>query len=172
MSGPEPDRADFEEFVRARRSALLRTAYLLTGDHADAEDLLQRALVKAVPHWSRLRDQPEPYVRRILTRESISRWRRRRWREVSTDRPPEPPGRLDPGQDGWAERDEVRRALAGLSPRQRAVLVLRYYEDLTERETAEALGLAVGTVKSHHRDALTTLRRTLVLTDDEALPPR
>ena len=91
MSGSESDRLDFEEFVRARRAALLRTAYLLTGNHADAEDLLQRALVKAVPHWSRLRDQPEPYVRRILTRESISRWRRRRWREVSTDQPPEPP---------------------------------------------------------------------------------
>ena len=172
MSGSESDRLDFEEFVRARRPALLRTAYLLTGNHADAEDLLQRALVKAVPHWSRLRDQPEPYVRRILTRESISRWRRRRWREVSTDQPPEPPAQPDPGHEGWAERDEVRGALAGLSPRQRAVLVLRYYEDLTERETAEALGVAVGTVKSHHRDALTVLRRTLVLTDDEALPPR
>ncbi len=176
----DADLAEFEEFVRARRGALLRTAYLLTGQHADAEDLVQRALVKAVPHWRRIRDQPEPYVRRIMSRESISRWRRRRWREISTGELPEPrPGRApahDPGREGWAERwaerDEVRRALATLSPRQRAVLVLRYFEDLTERETAEALDLAVGTVKSHARDGLAALRRTLALADEETLLQR
>ena len=72
--------ASFEEYVAARRPALLRTAYLLTGSHADAEDLVQTALVKVVPHWRRIADRPEPYVRQVLARESVSRWRRRRWR--------------------------------------------------------------------------------------------
>ncbi|MFC6345446.1 sigma factor, partial [Nocardioides hankookensis] len=85
MSGPDA----FEEYVAARRGALLRTAYLLTGTHEDAEDLVQVALVKAVPHWKRIADHPEPYVRKILARESVSRWRRRRWREVHTDRVPD-----------------------------------------------------------------------------------
>src|SRR5690606_29821546 len=82
--GGSEDRAGFEDFVAARRPALLRTAYLMTGSHEDAEDLVQVALVKAVPHWRRIRDRPEPYVRRILARESVSRWRRRRWREVAS----------------------------------------------------------------------------------------
>ena len=77
-----PEADDFAEFVAARSGALLRTAYLLTGDHHDAEDLVQTALIKVVPRWGRLRE-PEPYVRRVLVNESISRWRRRRWRETS-----------------------------------------------------------------------------------------
>ena len=152
MSHPE-DPAGFEEFVAARRIALLRSAYLLTGDHDDAEDLVQVALVKAVPQWHRIADRPEPYVRRILARESISRWRRRRWREVSTDRLPE---RVDATSD--RHDADLREALRGLAPRQRAVIVLRYYEDLTERQTAEALGISVGTVKSQARDGLARLR--------------
>jgi RNA polymerase sigma-70 factor (sigma-E family) len=154
------DQAGFEEYVVARRRALLRTAYLLTGDHADAEDLVQTALIKAVPHWRRIADDPEPYVRRILARESISRWRRRRWREVSTDLPPE--GVATRGvEDHVVEREALRQALLALAPRQRAVVVLRYFEDLTERETAEVLGIAIGTVKSQARDALAVLRRRL-----------
>ena len=160
------DRLGFEEFVRARRAALLRTAYLLTGQHADAEDLVQRALVRAVPHWRRIRDNPEPYVRTILARESVSRWRRRRWREVSTG---ELPVRRHVDVD-VAEREDLRRALAGLSPRQRAVIVLRHLEDRSERETAEMLGIAVGTVKSHARDGLAALRRTLADIDEVPLP--
>jgi RNA polymerase sigma-70 factor (sigma-E family) len=144
----------FEEFVGARRAALVRTAYLLTGNHADAEDLVQSALIKAVPKWGRIADDPEPYVRQILARESVNRWRVRRWREVHTDRVPETP---DLGAD-LAGRASLRAALAALAPRQRAVIVLRYYEDLTERETAEALGISVGTVKSQARDALARLR--------------
>jgi hypothetical protein len=77
--------ADFEEFVVARRGALLRTAYLLTGNHHDAEDLVQSALIKVVPKWGRIKDRPEPYVRKVLARESVGRWRGRRWREVPTD---------------------------------------------------------------------------------------
>jgi len=141
--------AGFEEFVAGRRTALLRSAYLLTGDHQDAEDLVQVALVKAVPHWHRIADHPEPYVRRILARESVSRWRRRRWREVSSDVLPERPAACtDPEGESV-----VRDALAMLAPRQRAVIVLRYYEDLTERQTADALGISVGTVKSQSRRA-------------------
>ncbi|WP_395695331.1 SigE family RNA polymerase sigma factor [Nocardioides sp.] len=150
-------RHSFEEYVAARRGALLRTAYLLTGHREDAEDLVQVALVKVVPRWSRIASDPEPYVRRVLVNESISRWRRRRWREVSTDDLPDGPvgGPVDgPG----ADRVALQRALARLAPRQRAVVVLRYYEDLTEAETARVLGISVGTVKSQARDALARLR--------------
>ncbi|WP_182526472.1 SigE family RNA polymerase sigma factor [Nocardioides dongkuii] len=157
MSSPDPDRAGFEEFVTARRSALLRTAYLLTGQHADAEDLVQVTLVKAVPRWRRIADDPEPYVRRILVNENVSRWRSRRWREQSAAVLPE---QAASGPD-LDQREALRAALQQLSPRQRAVVVLRYYDDLTERETAEALGIGIGTVKSHARDALARLR-TLV----------
>ena len=147
------DRDSFEEYGAARRSALLRTAYLLTGHREDAEDLVQAALIKAVPHWGRIADAPEPYLRTVLVRESVSRWRRRRWREVHTSAVPETA--VDgPGDD----RVALRAALDRLAPRQRAVIVLRYYEDLTEAETARVLGISVGTVKSQARDALARLR--------------
>lgn len=160
-----PDRRGFEEFVAARRPALLRTAYLLTGQHQDAEDLVQVALVKAVPRWRRIADDPEPYVRRILVNENVSRWRSRRWREVHTDRVPERAA----DQRGQDASITLRAALARLAPRQRAVVVLRYYEDRTERETAELLGIGVGTVKSQARDALARLRELVpdLATDQE-----
>ena len=151
------DQQAFEEFVVARRSALLRTAYLLTGSHADAEDLVQVALVKTVPHWKKIADRPEPYVRQVLARESVSRWRRRRWRETSTEVLPEPAAMVDDAD----RRLALQRALAALAPRQRAVIVLRYYEDLTEKDTASVLGIAVGTVKSQARDGLARLRGLL-----------
>jgi len=146
------EHTDFEEFVGARRDALLRTAYLLTGNHHDAEDLVQSALIKVVPKWARIQARPEPYVRRVLVRESVDRWRARRWRELTTDVVPE--AIHHDSTDRIALLEDLRR----LSPRQRAVLVLRYFDDLTEAETAEALGISVGTVKSHVRDALTRLR--------------
>ncbi len=147
-------RADFAAYVAARRPALLRTAYLLVGGNtADAEDLVQTALVKAVPAWRRIRGHPDAYVRRILVNEATSRWRRRRWREVSTAVPPD---RAAPAEH---EADpDLRRALAALAPRQRAVVVLRYYEDLSEQQIADLLGISVGTVKSQARDALARLR--------------
>jgi RNA polymerase sigma-70 factor (sigma-E family) len=151
---PGADQSGFEEFVLARRPVLLRTAYLLTGSHADAEDLVQSALIKTVPQWKRIADRPEPYVRQVLARESVSRWRRRRWRETSSDVVPE---RAAGGPD-LDQRETLRGALAALAPRQRAVIVLRYYEDLTEKETASVLGIAVGTVKSQARDGLARLR--------------
>jgi RNA polymerase sigma-70 factor (sigma-E family) len=156
VSDLDPGQAGFEQYVAARRGALLRTAYLMTGSHQDAEDLVQVALIKAVPHWKRIADHPEPYVRRILARESISRWRSRRWREVHTDRLPE-----TPVEGPEADRVALQQALARLAPRQRAVIVLRYYEDLTERETASTLGISVGTVKSQARDGLARLRQLL-----------
>ena len=150
-------RAQFEEYVAARRQALLRTAYLLTGQQADAEDLVQATLVKAMPHWAKIADDPEPYVRRVLAREAISRWRRRRWREVATEVLPE---RASPEPDP-TDRAALRRALLQLAPRQRAIVVLRYFDDLTEVQTAQAMGIGVGTVKSQSRDALARLRTLL-----------
>ena len=147
--------ADFEQFVIARRAALLRTAYLLTGNPHDAEDLVQTALIKVVPKWARIRDRPEAYVRAVLARESANRWRARRWREVSTDTLPEVMDRH--GADS-ADHISLLEDLRSLSPRQRAVLVLRYFDALTEAETAAALGISVGTVKSHARDGLVRLR--------------
>ena len=155
MSDPEPEvRAQFEEYVAARRQALLRTAFLLVGQHADAEDLVQLALIKAMPHWPRIAHDPEAYVRTVLVRESVNRWRRRRWRELSTDAPPERPDETADLTDQTAVRD----ALMSLAPRQRAVVVLRYFDDLTESQTAQVLGIGVGTVKSQSRDALARLR--------------
>ena len=154
MSGSEGTRAGFEEFVAARRAALLRTAYLLTGDHHEAEDLVQVALVRCVGHWAKIAADPEPYVRTVLARESVTRWRRRRWREVSVALP-----ELAAAEMANDDRVTLHAALARLSPRQRAVVVLRYYEDLTETETARALGISAGTVKSHARDALARLRQ-------------
>jgi RNA polymerase sigma-70 factor (sigma-E family) len=146
---------DFEEFVAARRDALLRTAYLLTGNHHDAEDLVQTALIKVVPKWARIKDGPEGYVRKVLARESVNRWRGRRWREVSTDVVPET---IHHDSTGSTDRIALLENLRRLSPQQRAVLVLRYFDDLTEADTAAALGISVGTVKSHARDALARLR--------------
>src|SRR4051812_47322319 len=143
---------DFEAFVVARRGALLRTAYLLTGNHQDAEDLVQSTLIKVVPKWGRIKDRPEPYVRQVLARESVSRWRGRRWREVTTDVVPE--RTHHDSLDRFSLLEDLRR----LSQRQRAVLVLRYFDDLTEADTAATLGISVGTVKSHVRDALARLR--------------
>jgi len=151
----------FAEFVSAVTPALSRTAYLLTGDHQLAEDLLQSALANAFRHWSRIRDgHPEAYLRRTLHHEQVSWWRRRRLHEHLT---PDPGGAAQPSSGDLAEATTVRitliQALATLTPRQRAVIVLRYYEDLTEAETARVLGCTVGSVKRHGHEALVRLRR-------------
>ena len=152
MRSSDPS-ATFDAYVTARYASLTRTAYLLTGNHHDAEDLVQTALVKAVGVWRRIQDRPDAYVRRIMVNENISRWRRHRGREVVVQDVPEGVV-VDTADDTIA----LRQALARLAPRQRAVVVLRYYEDLTERETAAVLGIGVGTVKSQARDALGRLR--------------
>jgi RNA polymerase sigma-70 factor (sigma-E family) len=150
------ERPDFSEFVSARSTALLRTAYLLTGNEATAEDLLQATLVKCWRSWSRLTDQPEPYVHAVLVNTYLS-WRRRRWHgETPSAELPEVAV-----QDGTGEVDEraaVWVALRRLPRRQRAVVVLRYFDDLSEAETARLLGISVGTVKSQSSKALAALR--------------
>lgn len=158
---------EFAAFVHARSSALLRLAVLLTGDRADGEDLLQTALVKAYQSWWRLRrpDRAEAYVRRILVTTVIS-WRRRgAAREWATDRVPDQPV-FGPSAD-VPDRVMMRQALASLSRGQRAVLVLRFYEDLSERQTAELLGCSVGTVKSQAARGLAALRRQLAAAPGE-----
>jgi RNA polymerase sigma-70 factor (sigma-E family) len=149
----------FERLVRDRSFALKRTAYLLTGDHHLAEDLLQAALTKTYLRWGTLRDEgaAEAYVRRVMV--SIStRWWQRRWHG---ERPTEVlPDRVG-DTDEYAHADErsvTRVLLDGLAPRQRAVVVLRFYEDLPEREVADLLGISVGTVKSTTSKALVRLR--------------
>jgi RNA polymerase sigma-70 factor (sigma-E family) len=157
----EPD--GFREFVASRSPALLRTARLITGDADLAHDLVQAALAQAWPRWSRV-DNPEAYVRTTMVRTYLT-WRRRRWHgEMPTQQLPEP------ADDGWSAVDTrtvVRAALASLAPRQRAVLVLRYLDDLTEVQTAEALGCSVGTVKSQTSKALARLRDAGLLTEED-----
>lgn len=146
----------FDDFVAARYVALVRSAYLLVGHRQDAEDLVQTALAKVVRRWERIQGDPERYVRRVLVNESVSRWRRRRWREIATDIPPDRGG--PGGEAAVADRLALRAALAALSPRQRAVVVLRFFEDLSVNEVAELLGCSSGTVKSQTHDALARLR--------------
>lgn len=147
------DRSGFDEFVRARGSALARTAYLLTGDHQLAEDLVQVALVQAARHWERIETSPEAYVRRTMYHQNISWWRRRRFAESSLGSYDSPAPAEDP-----TLRLTLDEALCRLTPRQRTVLVLRYFEDLTEVQTAAALGISSGAVKSMSRQALRRLR--------------
>ena len=148
------DEDAFHEFVVARTPALARTAYLLTGDHHLAEDLVQTALFKAAKAWGRIQGDPEPYVRRILYTENVSWWRRRRHTtETALGEYDEPAATADDDL-----RLSLEHALARLTGKQRTVLVLRYYEDRTEAQTAEILGIGVGTVKSTTRQALARLR--------------
>jgi RNA polymerase sigma-70 factor (sigma-E family) len=148
------DEDAFHEFVVARTPALARTAYLLTGDHHLAEDLVQTALFKAAKAWGRIQGDPEPYVRRILYTENVSWWRRRRHTtETALGEYDEPAAAADDDL-----RLSLEHALARLTAKQRTVLVLRYYEDRTEVQTAELLGIGVGTVKSTTRQALARLR--------------
>lgn len=150
---PGTDRSAFDEFVHARGPALARTAYLLTGDHHLAEDLLQTALMKTAQHWERIHTSPEAFARRTLYHQNISWWRRRRFAETRLEgyddasSPPDPDLRLT-----------LAEALRRLTVKQRTVLVLRFYEDLTEVQTAAVLGISPGTVKSTSRHALGRLR--------------
>lgn len=159
--------AEFAEFVHARQQALLRFAYLLTGDHHTAEDLVQTALAKTYLSWGRLRDRGalDAYVRRIIVNENASLWRRP-WKrnERPTDVLPEsggaPPG---PGSDST---DAMWTFVQTLPTRQRAAVVLRYYEDMTEADTAAILGCSVGTVKSQTSRGIATLRARLAADPD------
>ncbi len=148
----------FPQYVRARSPAVQRTAFLLTGDQHRAEDLVQEALIRTYRAWDRLHSgNPDAYTRTVMYHQNISWHRRRRHREVSTGEPPEPPPRTD-GEQLAADRIALRAALARLAARQRAVIVLRFFEDATEAEAAEVLGITVGTVKSQTAKALARLR--------------
>ena len=153
-------RQEFAEFVAARSRQLIRLAYVLTGDQHAAEDLLQNTLVKAAAHWGRIHTAPEAYVRRIMYREQVSWLRRRiRLRETAMAQVPEPTA----GDDAVSveARLALRDALLALPPRRRAVLVLRYLEDLSESQVAEILGCSVGTVRSQNHKAVAQLRLAL-----------
>ena len=157
----ERDVAQYSEFVSARSGALFRTAYLVLGDHQLAQDLVQESLVKAYVAWPRLRDvtKAEAYTRRIVVNTAIS-WRRKR---SFHERPAEfvPEGEVPDQVDALAARDALWVHLHALPPRQRAAIVLRYYEDLTEPQTAELMGCSVGTVKSQVWAGLNHLRERM-----------
>ena len=152
---------EFSEYVRGAYPRLVRTAYLLCGNGAQAEDLVQDALARTYLAWPRIKDKGaiDAYVRRAVVNQTTSWWRRPARRERFVD----PPERLAPdaGELGVVNRSALLPALRALSPGQRAAVVLRYVEDLTEAQTAQALGVSVGTVKSQTSRALAALRVTL-----------
>jgi RNA polymerase sigma-70 factor (sigma-E family) len=161
------DQVAFAEYVRARSQALLRAAQAMTGNRADAEDLLQATLVKAYQSWDRIDDPAalDTYVRRVMVNTHISGWRRRRVDEYPTDELPDSPS----GEDATEEsdlHDVVQRAIDRLPRQMRAAVMLRYYDDMTEPEVAAALGISVGTVKSTVARAVAKLRKDAELGAD------
>jgi RNA polymerase sigma-70 factor (sigma-E family) len=156
------ERRGFTEFVEARSTALQRAAYLMIGDVSLAQDLVQESLTKTYVAWPRLRDpaNAEAYTRRVITTTALSWFRRRAWSsERSFTSVPERPS--PPHDDAVATGAALWAVLDTLPPRQRVSLVLRFYDDLTETQTAEAMGITVGTVKSQVAAALTSLRARL-----------
>ena len=172
------DSSAFADFALARAGALHRAAYLMVGDSQLAQDLVQEALTKTYIAWPRLRDprNAEAYCRKAITTTAISWFRRKGWHnERPSEHLPEDARGLDGPETGVAEQDALWRALRALPSRQRAALVLRFYADLTEAQTAEAMGCAVGTVKSQVAAGLAKLRdrlgedAELLSTDEEAM---
>jgi RNA polymerase sigma-70 factor (sigma-E family) len=155
---PMRDDRDFREYVRSRSRALLRAAYLLTGNRADAEDLVQAALAKTYLAWDRIEDRAalDGYVRRAMVNTHISWWRRRRLEEFPTDEVPDQA--VADHSAGSDMQESLRRAIARLPQRMRDAVMLRYYEDMTEAEVAEVLGVSLGTVKSTVSRAVAKLR--------------
>lgn len=142
---------EFGEFLAGSGRQLLQTARLLAGDYHGGEDLLQAVLTKTYLRWKRVRiDDPHAYVRQALVNGARDRWRFRRWREVPLDHADVGDSRFTTGGDETthAERDSILRALSELTRRERQVVVLRYYEDLSESDIARITGIAPGTVKS------------------------
>src|SRR6266705_5502645 len=173
--GTADDRGDrgFREYVTTRSRSLLRTAYLLTGNRADAEDLVQSALAKTYQAWDRIEDRQalDGYVRRAMVNTHISWWRRRRLDEFPTDELPDQVVADHARESDMAE--VVRRALDRLPQRMRAAVMLRYFEDMTEPEIAATLGISLGTVKSTVSRAVAKLRIDVELGEDsECLAPR
>ena len=158
LVGAGRDELTFRDYVSTRSRALMRTAYLLTGNVPDAEDLVQAALAKTYLAWDRIEDRGalDGYVRRAIVNTHISWWRRRRVEEYPTD---EIPDQAIADHTGNSDLQEsMRRAVDRLPERMRAAVMLRYYEDMTEAEVAEALGVSLGTVKSTVSRAMAKLR--------------
>ena len=154
--------ADFSAYVRARQKTFARFAYLLTGDPYSAEDLVQSALAKVYAKWDHISglESPDAYVRKIMVNEHTTWWRRTWRHRERTDS--ELIRVMDPaGADAPAHDSELWAHVRSLAPQQRAAVVLRYYEDLSEAQTAEILGCSVGTVKSHTSRAIRSLRSTM-----------
>lgn len=153
----------FPDFVRLEWAAAVRLAYSITLDRHVAEDLAQDAFVRLWPKWPRVRDEnPHAYLRQVVVRCCLSAMRRRSWRELTTASLPERPDHSSShSMSGLADRDVLVRALGGLPPRQRAVLVLRYAEDMSEEEVADVLGCSTGSVKTHASRGTAKLRKAL-----------
>lgn len=153
---------DFDAYVRASGPRLARLAFLLTGDHDTAEDLLQTAYAKVLPRWRQVStyEDPDAYLRRVMVNTRTSWWRRHRGRESSWAQVPDAAGRGDVADDE-AVLDEVLAALRRLPRRQQVAVVLRHYCDLSEAETAAVMGISVGGVKSTTSKGLTALRAVL-----------
>jgi RNA polymerase sigma-70 factor (sigma-E family) len=161
---------EFREFMRGRWPAMVRLAYGLTGDLGHAEDVAQAAFARAYASWSRVArtGDPDAYVRRIVINENNSRFRRRRVAESLVDAVPEPSGpRSADTADALGDSEALMKALRRLGPRQRAVIVLRFWMDMSEAETAAALDCSVGTVKSQASRALAALRGSAELMEGE-----
>jgi RNA polymerase sigma-70 factor (sigma-E family) len=160
MSGDDAERS-YVAFVAGRQQALLRSAYLMTGDHHLAEDLVQVALTKLGARWERVREgDPEAFVRTVIYRDNVSWWRKHQRERLHADPPDVRTG------DATGEVDSrllLRTALQRLTPKQRAVVVMRFYDDLSEATTAQLLGVSVGTVKSQTHVALRRLREEIGL---------
>jgi RNA polymerase sigma-70 factor (sigma-E family) len=161
---------EFRDFMRGRWPAMVRLAYGLTGDLGHAEDVAQAAFARAYASWSRVArtGDPDAYVRRIVINENNTRFRKRRVTERLVDAVPEPGGHPSPGPaDALGDNEALLKALRALGPRQRAVIVLRFWMDMSEAETAAALGCSVGTVKSQASRALAALRGSAELMEGE-----
>jgi RNA polymerase sigma-70 factor (sigma-E family) len=162
---PHRDRAAFDAFVASSSDRLLRTAYLLCGDRGHAEDLVQTALMRTARQWRRARELPEAYARRVVVNLAKDRWR-----QIGR-RPVEAPLDLDVAASpdaGCDDREVLLHAVRGLAAGQRAVLVLRYFDELSVEQTAAVLGCSTGTVKSQTSRALANLRGALIPTEENA----
>ncbi|MGO4341720.1 SigE family RNA polymerase sigma factor [Pedococcus sp. 2YAF34] len=161
---------EFRQFVQARWHSLVRTAFLLTGDQGRAEDLVQTVLVKVHRRWGHVAHAGSPYAytRAALANESASWWRRRRVAETLGEVPAHADRARGDAYAAYDTRDEVARAVLALPPRMRAVVVLRYFDDLSEADTAEALGMSTGSVKSQASRGLERLRAVLQQTQGTA----
>jgi RNA polymerase sigma-70 factor (sigma-E family) len=161
-------RADFDQFVLARSTALLRMAVLLVGDRQHAEDLLQTAFLRTAMRWRSVGEHPEAYMRRVLVNLARDRWRRSRTRVAEHELPDTveaPATERDPA-DTVSDQAQLRQALATLPRRQREVVVLRFFVDLSVVETAATLRVSEGTVKAHTNRALARLRDALTATEE------